>query len=60
MKKAKKVLKETVSNLEYRRALNELVSGCPICGLGKGCNRRDKFTHDEHCWKSNRIHQWKD
>lgn len=60
MKKASKVLKETSSNLEYRRALNELESGCPICGLGTGCNRRNRFSHDEHSWKSCRKTQWKD
>lgn len=52
--KNKTILKTVTTNKSYKAALN---TGCPICSLGKGCNR-NRNTDDS--WKSYRKTQWKD
>ena len=57
--KVKHVLETTDNPQVYKKVHNVNISQCPICSPNKGCNKRYKFTHDEHCWKSSRKHQWK-
>ena len=55
--KNKKLLKTTTSNQVYKACLIHN-TGCPICGLGKGCNRnRDRGVKP---WKESRKTQWKE
>lgn len=53
----KKIMKNTTNSRVYKMALNTNM-GCPICGLGKGCNRnRD---NGRKSWKDNRDNQWRE
>jgi hypothetical protein len=54
--KNKTILKTVTTNKSYKAALIDLISGCPICSLGRGCNR-NRNTDDS--WKSYRKTQWK-
>lgn len=47
----------TTNSRVYNMAVNEMVSGCPICAPHRGCNRnRDD---DDKSWKNYRDTQWR-
>lgn len=58
MRKALKVLKETMDSRIYNMAINEIYLGCPICAPNRGCNRNKK-NHD-NSWKTFRRTQWRE
>lgn len=55
--KINKILGNTTNSRVYKLAVNETVSGCPICSPNKGCNRNKNF---DNCWKTYRKTQWRD
>jgi hypothetical protein len=55
--KNKQTLKNTTISRVYKMALNENAS-CPICGLGRGCNRNRDNNHRN--WKYWRKTRWKE
>ena len=58
MRKFRKVMEITTNSRVYNMAVNEMVSGCPICATHRGCNR-DRGNNDDS-WKSYRKTQWKE
>lgn len=54
--KNKKTLENTTISRVYKMALNANAP-CPICGLGKGCNRNS--NNHQRNWKKWRKNRWK-
>ncbi len=51
-------MENTTNSRVYNMAVNEMVSGCPICAPHRGCNRnRDD---DNTSWKGYRDFQWRE
>lgn len=46
----------TTNSRVYNMAVNEMVSGCPICAPHRGCNRNRDI---EASWKNYRDTQWR-
>jgi len=62
MRKPKQIVDTTTNSRVYNHARSTYIArkqaGCPLCTIGKGCNRRYK-DNIQRSWKSNRKTQWK-
>jgi uncharacterized Fe-S radical SAM superfamily protein PflX len=59
MRKSKRILNETMSSLEYKRALKEQATGvCKFCKWHCGCNRSNRLDGISS-WKEYRKNQYK-
>lgn len=53
----KKTIKNTMNSQVYKKALNDN-TGCPYCGVGRGCNRNKDYGVKS--WKDSRGTQYKE
>lgn len=57
MKKLKKIMKEAIDSLTYKRAYYYTFCNCKKCSPHKGCNRRR--IKDQRSWKKFRNTKYK-
>lgn len=60
MSKIKKIMREAIDNLTYRRAYCQIICHCTFCSPNKGCNRRVRRRRNfQRSWKKFRKNKYK-